>query len=133
MIKGSKQLNKIIDLFMEDSFKSSGEVNEAIVKKHVKTLKSLPIPQSIMGLSEYMRRLKLELAKTTVEIESATPLSQNQISHITRALKSDHSVSAVRSIVNPDLLGGLKIKIGDSVYDDSVSSRILQLGEAIRQ
>ncbi len=133
MIRGSKQLTKLVDIFMDDSFKADGNLNDLQVKKHVKSLKSLPIPHSIMGLAEYMKRLKTELAKTTVEIESASPLSQNQISQITRAVKTDHGVSAVRLTVNPDLLGGLKIKIGDNEYDDSVSRRILQLGEAIKE
>ncbi len=132
MIKGSKQVNKIIDLFMEDSFKISGEVNEIEVRKHIKTLKSLPIPHSILGLSEYLRRLKTELSKTTVEIESAIPLSSSQVNQITKAIRADHFVSHVKTTINPAILGGLKVTIGDSVYDDSVSRRILQLGEEIK-
>lgn len=132
MIKGSKQLNKIIDLFIEDSFKTSSEVNEIEVRKHVKALKSLPIPHSIIGLGQYLRRLKIELTKTTAEIESAIPLTSTQVSHITKAIRADHHVSNVKTIINPNILGGLKVTIGDMVYDDSVSRRILQLGEEIK-
>lgn len=131
-MKTTKQINKIIDQFMKNSFKDSGEVEVNSINKNVKTLKSLPIPESILALSEYMGRIKTELQRTTLVIESTIPLNVNDIQTITRAIKSDHQVNNIRTVINPSLYGGLKVKIGDVVYDDSISQKILQLGEEIQ-
>lgn len=132
-MKTSKQVNKIIDQFMKDSFKDDGHMEITSVNKNVATLKSLPIPDSIMALSEYMKRIKSELQRTTLVIESTFQLASNDIRTIITAIKSDHQVNNIRTIINPFLLGGLKVTIGDVVYDDSVSQKILQLGETIRE
>lgn len=131
-MKSNKQFTKIIDNLMETAFKKDGNLDQKQVESHVKALKSLPIPDSIIALSEYLRRIKFELNKTTLEIETSIPLSQSQIKQITDAVKVDHQISAVKSTINPSILGGLRVKIGDVVYDDSIARRILQLGEEIR-
>lgn len=131
-MKTNKQLTKVIDSLMETAFKGDGGLDQKQVETHVKSLKKLPVPDSVIALSEYLRRIKFELNKTTLEIETSIPLAGNQIKQITDAVKVDHQISTVKSTINPSLLGGLRVKIGDVVYDDSVARRILQLGEEIR-
>lgn len=132
-MKINKQLNKMIDNLLKTTFEDDGRLNQALVEGHVNTLKSLPIPDSVFALGEYLRRVKYELARTTLEIEAAVPLTPAQVKCITEAIKADHYVSAVKTIINTSILGGLRVKIGDVVYDDSVARRILQLGEDICQ
>ena len=131
-MKTNKQLAKTIDDLMKTAFTSDGALDQKQVENHVKALKNLPTPDSIIALSAYLRRIKFELNKTTLEIETSIPLSQSQIKQITDAIKADHQISAVKSTINPSILGGLRVKIGDVVYDDSIARRILQLGEEIR-
>lgn len=132
MIKKNKQLEKRVDQFMKDTFSKNGEIDSQKVKVYVKSLKALPIPDSILALALYLRRIKTESEKTTLEIETAIPLSLSQMGQIAQALKAEHEIRSVKSKINPSLLGGLRVKIGDVVYDDSVSRRILQLGESIQ-
>lgn len=132
MMKKNKQLSKIVDTLIKTTFNGEGNLNVQVVEKSVKTLKSLPVPDSIISLGEYLRRIKSELEKTTLDIETAIPLSPAQIRQITDAVRVDHQVSTVKSTINTSLLGGLRVKIGDVVYDDSIARRILQLGEEIR-
>lgn len=131
-MKSNKQLSKVIDSLMKTAFKSDGNLDQKQVETQVKALKTLPVPDCIIVLSEYLRRIKFELNKTTLEIETSIPLSQSQTKQITDAVKVDHQISAIKSTINPSLLGGVRVKIGDVVYDDSVARRILQLGEEIR-
>lgn len=132
-MKINKHLSKVIDNLIETTFTERQELNQVLIEEHIQTLKSLPMPDSIFALGEYLRRIKSELAKTTLEIESSIPLAQNQVRQITEALKADHPITAVKTVINPSILGGLRVRIGDVVYDDSVSRRILQLGEEICQ
>lgn len=128
----NKQITKLVDQLMKTSFKEDGEVMSDKINEHVKTLKDLPIPQSIMALSEYMRRIKSEVQKSTLTIESVVPLLPVEVKSIVSAIKADHQVNDIQSIINPSLLGGIKVRIGDVIYDDSITNKILQLGEEIR-
>lgn len=131
-MKTDKQITKLIDQLIKTSFKESGEMLIEKINDHIKTLKALPIPQSIMALSEYMRRIKREMQRTTLIIESVIPLTSTEVKSIVFAIKADHQVNNVQAVINPSLLGGIKVKIGDVIYDDSISQRILQLGEEIK-
>ncbi len=131
MIK--KSVTRIVDRLMKTTFKSDGYLNLTVVEKNTNTLKMLPISVSIYALTEYLSRIKAEQSKTILEIESAVTVPPADLKKIVGALKTDYKISAVKTTLNPILLGGLKIKIGDNVFDDSVGRKILQLGEEISQ
>lgn len=101
-------------------------------QKHVNLLKSLPIPDSIIALNIYLKRIRSQTEKTTLTIESAIPLAPGEISTLTTALKARHYITRVETKVNPLIYGGLRVKIGDRVYDSSVAERILQITDEIR-
>lgn len=63
----------------------------------------------------------------TAEITSALPLSSNEQSSLKKALKVDD----VRFRVNPNILGGLVVRIGDQVVDDSVASQMSDLRQSL--
>ncbi len=131
MIK--KSVIRMIDRLMKTTFKSDGYLNSLAVEKNAKALKILPVSVSIYALTEYLRRIRMEQDKTVLEIESAVTVPPADLKKIVGAFKADYKISAVKTTLNPILLGGLKIKIGDNEFDDSVSRKILQLGEEISQ
>lgn len=130
-MKINKQIQKIVNQLMKTSFKN-GDVIESKIMENVKTLKTLPMPDSVMALSEYLRRVKSEVQRSTLVIESTIPVSSLDLKQITEAMKADYHISHVQAVINPSLIGGLRIKIGDVVFDDSVANKILQLREEIR-
>ena len=127
-----KQLNKVINHLIQSSFNASGDLQQEKVKKNIKEFKNLPDQQAIQVASEYLKRLKMEVDKTTLEIYSALPLSNDEIKQIRDAVKADHKVTQIRTVVNQDLIGGIKVRIGDAIFDDTVVTKILQLGDVIR-
>ena len=131
MIK--KSVTRMIGRLMKNTFKSDGYLNPTVVGKNTKTLKMLPISVSIYALTEYLRRIRAEQSKSVLEIESAVNIPPANLKKIVGALKADYKISAVRTTLNLTLIGGVKIKIGDNVFDDSIGRRILQLGEEISQ
>lgn len=81
-------------------------------------------------LKDYQRLLRLEVEKRHAVIESATPLNRalgEQIVNALRARYGDDVTTEFRT--NPELLGGLRIKIGNNVLDGSVRNRINRLQE----
>ncbi len=67
---------------------------------------------------------------TVAEVRTAFPLEPQREAAIKQALeKMTGKNIELRSIVDPELIGGVVIKVGDRVYDGSVKKRLQVLGE----
>lgn len=86
-------------------------------------LKSLSSPQGA-SLAESLKSDLLDLvdrkSASVTQVESAVPLSASQKAEIIKELKSENHTFTV----NPDLIGGLKLTIGDKVFDLSISAKL---------
>lgn len=69
-----------------------------------------------------------ERGRSVAEVRSAVPLDDEQTGRLTEALSraSDRQVD-VMVIVDPDVVGGLVVKMGDTVIDGSVARRLSEL------
>ena len=66
------------------------------------------------------------------EIVSATPLSQAEQAQISANLVAQHGPDLVFSFqVDPTLLGGLRVRVGDHLTDSSVVSRLNTLRDSL--
>ena len=122
--KDSRKLSK--QLFTA-SF-SDGKLDEekvAIIARKVADSK----PRNAIGiLKEYQRRVRLEVAKHHAVVESAVELDKATTRELIASLKSKYGPDVTTEFkVSPDLLGGLRIKIGSDVIDSSVRDRLNRL------
>ncbi len=70
--------------------------------------------------------------EVVAEVRSAIALDDDQQRRLTEALRSRTGQKvAVKVIVDPSVLGGLRVSIGDSVLDGTVRSRLEQLRESL--
>ncbi len=136
-MKKSKQLQKIITKLVEVSFKD-GKIVENQVGKAIKILKSQPQYEAILALSEYIRALKREERKYTMYIEAAIPLSNAQLQKMKKIVDKRNrpagkqaKITKVVTSINPDILGGFKLRIGDEIWDETILGKINQVKEAI--
>jgi F-type H+-transporting ATPase subunit delta len=88
-------------------------------------------PRGYLGiLSHFERLLKLDVARRTAKIESATPLDTglqaSVLANLNRVYGAGLNVSFTQ---NPALIGGLRVQVGSDVYDGSVQARLKSLGE----
>ncbi|MCC6604510.1 MAG: F0F1 ATP synthase subunit B [Anaerolineae bacterium] len=67
------------------------------------------------------------LTGTTGEVTSALPLTDAEQAEIKRAL----SLQTVNFKVNPAILGGLVVRVGDKVVDSSVASRMSAMRDSL--
>lgn len=83
-------------------------------------------PRNYLGiLNAYTRLLRLELEKRHAIIDSATELSADEQAKATADLQSRHGADITTEFrVIPELLGGIRIKLGSTVWDGSVKSRL---------
>lgn len=126
----NKQLKKVVAKLMELSFKD-GKMIESQVSKAIKVLKGLPKYQAIESLTEYLKELKRLQRQHTMIVESSTPLSQGQIKKIKKIMQKRTNITKIVTNINPEILGGFKLKVGDEIWDESLLGKITQLKEAI--
>lgn len=129
-MKKSKLLQKTITKLVEVSFKD-GKIVEYQVTKSIKLLKSLSKTEAIWTLSEYLKGIKRLERKHTMYLETAIPLSPLQIQKAKKIIDRKVKITKVKVNINPDILGGFKLKIGDSIWDESILGKINQVKEAI--
>jgi F-type H+-transporting ATPase subunit delta len=86
-------------------------------------------PRHYLGaLEAYQRLLRLEIAKRHAVIESATALSEEISSNVVHSLKQKYGDDLTTEFkLNPDLIAGMRIRIGSDVLDGSVRSRLARL------
>lgn len=82
-------------------------------------------------LAALQRLARLEVARRTVVVESATTLTATEGQRVIAGLAKDYGSNLnIRYETNPELLGGLRIKVGDDVLDGSVKGRLDRLSKA---
>ncbi len=83
-------------------------------------------------LKELARLVRLELDRRHSIIESARPLDEATAAGIAKSLKlkfGDDITTEFRT--SPDLLGGLRVKLGSDVWDGSISNRLNTLSQQL--
>lgn len=111
--------------------RQNGVLDEAKVREVVtKVIEGKP--RGYLGVLHYFQRLvKIELDRMTAVVESTTTLTPELQGEITRNLGARHGAGLRLSfVVNPSLLGGLRVQVGSHIYDGSVAGRLAALNES---
>lgn len=89
-------------------------------------------PRGFLGtLTHFHRLVKLDIARRTAVVESATPqLAEFQNDVKENLLKKYGPGLNIQFVVNPALIGGLRVRVGSDVLDGSVAARLNELAES---
>lgn len=73
------------------------------------------------------------IGRVVAEVRTAVPLSEELRNEVTQRLSQSLGKQVrLQESVDPSLVGGMVIRVGDTVYDSSVASRIDKIGRAAR-
>ena len=77
------------------------------------------------ALEEYGRLAAARRERLVAQVRTAVPLTSKQLKHLAASLKSrlGHPV-ALNVELDPDLLGGLTVRVGDVLFDASIAHRL---------
>ena len=129
-MKGTKQSRR----FAKQLFKScqvNGRLDADRTQKTVQLLIEQK-PRGYFGILQHLHRLvKLDEASRTARVESAVALGQAQQQDIQDSLNRLKGGDVTMEFAeNPRLIGGMRVKIGDDVFDGSVKTRLTGLSES---
>ena len=83
-------------------------------------------------IKEFQRLIKLDRAGHTAEILSAEILSDDVRRRVQAALEESYGAGITASFSHdPALIGGMRIKVGSDVYDESIQNRLASLEKRI--
>jgi F-type H+-transporting ATPase subunit delta len=82
-------------------------------------------------LTHFQRLVRLEIARRTARIESATPLSPQAQAQVQGDLTRRYGPGLAFTFAqNPALIGGVRIQVGGDVYNGSVQGRLAALRDS---
>jgi F-type H+-transporting ATPase subunit delta len=118
--------NRIFRLCM-----ATGSLNENLMRSAIQKLVATK-PRDYQGILVSLKRLvRLEMERKQVTIESATTLDLEERGRAADFVIAQYGKDLTFSYkVTPELLGGLRIQVGNDVLDGSVKGRINRLAQA---
>ncbi len=132
-MKLSKEARKLSRELFRASF-TDGRLDQSKVRTvSQKVIDSKP-RHYIDILKDYQRLIRMEVEKNHAVVESAVELDSSTREQLEQTLRSrygQHLTTEFRSA--PELIGGLRIKIGSDVFDASVRDRLARLQNQFAQ
>jgi F-type H+-transporting ATPase subunit delta len=130
-MRTTKEARKTSRQLLKLSF-TDGKLDEGKVNQVVQSVLTEKPRHYGEVLKDYQRLVRLEVAKRHAVVESATQLNSNLSNLLVTKLKSRYGDDlTIEFKTNPTLLGGLRVKLADDVWDGSVRNRLRTFQEQI--
>jgi F-type H+-transporting ATPase subunit delta len=108
-----------------------GRVDEDRVRLAVQIVLQVKRRGYLTVLRHFLRLLKLEYERHAARIESAVPLPTDLQARLQMGLQTTYGPGLTALFTqNPALIGGMRIKVGSDVYDNSVRSILATLARS---
>ncbi|HJX25139.1 MAG TPA: ATP synthase F1 subunit delta [Chthoniobacterales bacterium] len=130
-MKINKEIRQLSRQLLRASF-AEGQLDRGRIASLVRALIEKKPRHYIDILENYKRLVRLEVEKRHARIESATQLNSETNSRIVKNLKKKYGEDLTTEfVVNPQLLGGMRIRVGSDVWDGSVRNRLERLQQQL--
>jgi len=126
-MKLNKEIRQVSRKMLQASF-TDGQLDPGRISSLVDSLVTRKPRNYVDALKNYKRLLRLELEKRHATIETASEVDSAVRSEIEANLKSKYGNDLSTEFhVVPELLGGMRIRVGNDVWDGSVRNRLERL------
>ena len=130
-MKINKEIRRLSREMVRASF-SDGQLDRGKIASLAQSLIANR-PRNCIGiLQNYKRLLRLEIERRHARIESASEPSAETNSRVLQNLKRKYGRDLTTEfVVNHELLGGMRIRVGSDVWDGSVRHRLESLQQQL--
>jgi F-type H+-transporting ATPase subunit delta len=126
-MKINKEIRQLSREMLRASF-TDGQLDPGRITSLVDSLIAKKPRNYVQVLKNYRRLLRLELEKRQARIETASEVDSATTSELVANLKNKYgSDLTTEFVVNPELLGGMRIRVGSDVWDGTVRNRLERL------
>jgi F-type H+-transporting ATPase subunit delta len=130
-MKINKEIRRLSREMLRASF-ADGQLDSGRIASVVDSLIARK-PRNYMDvLKNYRRLLRVEVEKRRARIETANAVDPETSSKVTANLKKKYGNDLTTEfVVNPQLLGGMRIRVGSDVWDGTVRNRLERLQQQL--
>jgi F-type H+-transporting ATPase subunit delta len=129
------KINKEIRQLSREMLRASstdGQLDRGKIASLVQSLVTKRPRHFLDILQNYKRLLRLEIEKRHARIESATELSPKAAFDIGARLKRKYGDDLTTEfVVDPTLLGGIRVRVGSDVWDGTLRNRLVRLEQEL--
>jgi len=130
-MKINKEIRQLSREMLRASF-TDGQLDPARISSVIDSVTARKPRNYIDVLKNYRRLLRLEVEKRRARIETASEMNPTTQSEVVTNLKKRYGSDLTPEfVVNPQLLGGIRIRVGSDVWDGSVRNRLEQLQQQL--
>lgn len=130
-MKINKETRQLSKQLLRASF-TDGQLDSGRISSLVKALIDKKPRNYLNVLEAYKRLVRLEVEKRSATIETASELSPDAATALVNKLKNKYgSDLSTQFVVHPELLGGMRIRVGNDVWDSSVLNRLQRLQQQL--
>ena len=130
-MKRDQKITKLAKKLLELS-KDSGVVTESKVAEVLVGFQQVKHRRHLTALKTFLNYLRREVALQTAVVSTPTGLSEDAIKAIEVQFSKlyNRPVNAVTQL-DTSLIAGVRVRVGDDVYDASVAGRLQRLAESV--
>ena len=130
-MKRDQKITKLAKKLLELS-KDSGVVTESKVAEVLAGFQQVQHRRHLTVLKTFLNYLRREVALQTAVVSTPTGLSEDALNAIEVQFSKLYN-RPVNAVTQPDtsLIAGVRVRIGDDVYDASVAGRLQRLAESV--
>ena len=130
-MKINKEIRRLSREMLRASF-TDGQLDSGRIAALVDSLIARKPRNYIDVLKNYKRLLRLEVEKRRARIETASEVDREATSKVIENLKKRYGDDLTTEfVVNPQLLGGMRIRVGSDVWDGTVRNRLERLQQQL--
>lgn len=105
-----------------------GLLDESRVRRAVQQMVTLRPRDFLPTLTLFRRLVQIDVARRTAKVESALRLPPNIQSEVQKNLTDNYGPGLNTSFYeNPNLIAGMRIKVGSDVYDGTVENHLNEI------
>jgi F-type H+-transporting ATPase subunit delta len=130
-MKINKEIRRLSREMLRASF-TDGQLDPGRIASLVDSFIARKPRNWVAILQNYKRLLRLELEKRRARIEAASTVDPETSSKLIANLKKKYGNDLTTEFfVNPQLLGGMRIRVGSDVWDGTVRNRLERLQQQL--
>ena len=131
-MKRDKKITQLAKKLVELSKDAQGVVTEAGVGEVLAGLKRAAQRNHLQVLKAYLNYLRREIALQTAVVSTPGSLSADALQEISAKYTALYGRPVSAEVkIDPSLIAGVRVRVGDDVYDASVAGRFQRLAENV--
>ena len=130
-MKINKEIRRLSREMLRASF-TDGQLDRGKIASLVQSLVTKRPRYFMEVLQNFKRLLRLEIEKRHAKIESATQLGPEAAVDVVARLKKKYGSDLTSDfVVDPALLGGMRVRVGSDVWDGTLRNRLERLQQQL--